>query len=113
LDELLTATPPVIELETVPRPKGEPGTPTKFYKLAAKSAKSANREQRRGLSQEIESGEGGEVCELSMSAGIDMPTLVRTIRTVREAPNHSIPGVVVDTSQSSHSSQGPDTEFFE
>ena len=53
LDELLTASPPVIEVETVPRPKGQSGSPSKYYKLfatpayqvsAANSANSAERE---------------------------------------------------------------------
>lgn len=39
LDELLGASPPVIEIETVPRASGS-GSPTKFYRMAAKSAMS-------------------------------------------------------------------------
>ena len=39
LDELLGASPPVVEIETVPRAAG-PGSPTKYYRMAAKSAKS-------------------------------------------------------------------------
>lgn len=51
LDELLTANPPVIEVETVPRANGQAGSPTKVYKLCkstsipaitANSAKPAN-----------------------------------------------------------------------
>ena len=41
LDDLLTGTPPQITVETVPRPKGSPGTPTKIYKLLANCANSA------------------------------------------------------------------------
>lgn len=37
LDELLGASPPVIDIETVPRASGS-GSPTKFYRMAAKSA---------------------------------------------------------------------------
>lgn len=53
LDELLAASPPVIEVETVPRPKGQPGSPSKCYRLyaapvypasVADSANSAERE---------------------------------------------------------------------
>jgi hypothetical protein len=33
LDELLTANPPIIEVQTVPRPHGQAGTATKVYKL--------------------------------------------------------------------------------
>lgn len=39
LDELLGSSPPAIEIEAVPRASGA-GSPTKFYRLAAKSAKS-------------------------------------------------------------------------
>lgn len=40
IDVLLTATPPRIELDVRPRPKGNPGSPTKVYRLpGAKSAK--------------------------------------------------------------------------
>lgn len=42
LDELLTANPAVIVVETIPRPKGVSGTPTKIYKTSANCAKSAN-----------------------------------------------------------------------
>lgn len=41
LDELLSANPPEIEVETMPRPKGTHGNATKYYKLSAKCAKSA------------------------------------------------------------------------
>ena len=53
LDELITASPPAIEVQTVPRPIGQPGSPSKVYKpcptpahpaTAANSANSANRE---------------------------------------------------------------------
>jgi hypothetical protein len=53
LDELITASPPAIEVETVPRPNGQPGSPSKVYKpcappahaaSAANSANSAERE---------------------------------------------------------------------
>ena len=53
LDELITASPPAIEVETVPRPNGQPGSPSKVYKpcatpahpaSAANSANSAQRE---------------------------------------------------------------------
>lgn len=45
LDELLTATPPLIVVNTRPRPKGSPGTATKFYSLThANCASSAKTE---------------------------------------------------------------------
>ena len=52
-DEVRTASPPAIEVETVPRSKGQPGSPSKVYKLCAlpnlpaitaNSANSADRE---------------------------------------------------------------------
>jgi hypothetical protein len=42
LDELLSASPPVIEVETVPRPKGQPGSPSKVYKPCTHPASFAN-----------------------------------------------------------------------
>ena len=38
LDELITASPPTIEVETVPRPNGQPGSPSKVYKPCATPA---------------------------------------------------------------------------
>jgi hypothetical protein len=37
LDELITASPPAIEVETVPRPNGQPGSPSKVYRPCAMS----------------------------------------------------------------------------
>ena len=48
LDELLSASPPLIEVEAVKREKGA-GSATKYYKLIANSANSANSEQPCGL----------------------------------------------------------------
>jgi hypothetical protein len=61
LDELLTASPPMIEVETVPRPKDQPGSPSKVYKLyptqtqTAKAANSAKHEISCGLSVDSQS----------------------------------------------------------
>ena len=99
LDELLTATPARIVVETVARPKGNPGSPTKFYALAANCAKSANSEHRRGLQPDCESRELSELCELSS------PT-VRTVRTVREPLNQPQYRASAHGQHSSHSSQG-------
>ena len=108
IDELLTAAPPAIEMQTVPRPKGEPGTPTKFYKPAANSAYSANREQLRALSPALDGGELCEVCELSPADGADNELSVRTVRAVREPPKPAESVASIDFSQSSHSSHGLD-----
>lgn len=59
LDELLTSSPAIITVQTVSRPKGAPGTPTKFYSLAAKYAKSAKGEHPSGLQPDF------DVCEVS------------------------------------------------
>lgn len=80
LDELLSATPPRIVVESVPRPKDNPGAPTKWYRLAANSAKSAKGEQRRGFARDSHSGETSEVGESSQ-------TTLRRVRTFRETPN--------------------------
>ncbi len=42
LDELLAANPPVIEVEAVPRPNGQPGSASKVYKLYATHTQSEN-----------------------------------------------------------------------
>lgn len=98
LDELLSASPPRIEVDAVPRPKGTPGTAAKIYRMAAKSAKSAKREQPRGLQPDSAAGEVCEVCEV-------IPTTLRTLRTLREVPN--TPGSRASThgAQTSHTSQ--------
>jgi len=65
LDELLTANPPAIVVETMPRPKGASGTPTKIYKPRANCAKSAN------------CGAG-----IGFAADLDGLRTVRSVRTV-------------------------------
>jgi len=104
IDELLSAAPPAIELDTVPRPKGEPGTPTKFYKLAVNPAKSANREQPRGLHPETVGGELCAVSENSPADGANQQATVRTVRTVCEPLNPAETRADIDTLHSSHSS---------
>ena len=63
IDELLQATPPAIVVEVEQRKDG-PGSPTKFYQLAANSAKSADREDSRGLTADSVPGEVGETSEV-------------------------------------------------
>lgn len=65
LDELLSAAPALIEVETVPRPKGQHGSPTKFYKPYANSANSANYEHPCGLQPDSGVCEISEVSEFS------------------------------------------------
>ena len=93
LDELLTATPARIVVETVARPKGNPGSPTKFYALAANCANSADSGHRRGLQPDCESRELSKPSELSS-------TTVCTVRTVREPSNQP------QTLASAHPPQG-------
>lgn len=103
LDELLKATPPIIAVREMPRPKGQPGTPTKMYSLvAAKSANSANSEHPRGFTAEIEDC---EVCERSEVSG-PVDSAVRTIRTVRKPEQRAETRASIDGSLSSHTSHG-------
>ena len=110
LDELLTASPPVIELEVVPRPQGQPGSPSKYYKLcansescvsAANSAKSAN-----------------SVCYQTSEAANAMLRNLRNVRTEQTdtqdfadsaqfAPGQNMPNAIekIDISQISLNSQ--------
>lgn len=102
LDELLKSNPPIITVESVPRPKGSPGTPTKIYRLtAAKSANSATREAPRGFAESFDESEVCEPCELSTDT---VPTL-RTVSTVRGDKKQAANRASIDTSHSSHSSQ--------
>lgn len=98
LDELLSATPPRVEVESVPRPKDNPGAPTKWYRLAANSANSAKSEQRRGLAGDLHVGELRELGESSK-------TTLRPVRTLREAPNRPQTRVDAGDSPISHVSQ--------
>lgn len=102
LDELLTATPPLIEVHTQHRPKGTPGTPTKFYSLVrAKSANSANSEHRRGFAPDSATCEVSETCEVLAAD----PGTVRTVRTVRELQNNPQTRASIDDSLNSHNPQ--------
>jgi len=110
IDELLTASPPQIEVETIARAKGESGTATKYYKLVANSANCANSEHSCGLQPDL--------------------SPLRTVRTVRtdlqdfaeladfaDLPNQPLTRMDIDVSQTSHVSQdgleNPDFEDAE
>lgn len=80
LDELLAATPPRVIVDTVERPKGSPGTPTRIYSLSANSANSAECEHLCGFAPK---STPGKVCELSELS----PPTVSTVRTVRNSSN--------------------------
>jgi len=53
IDELLTASPPQIEVETTPREKGESGSATKYYQLVANSENCANSDYSCGLRSDL------------------------------------------------------------
>lgn len=98
LDELLTATPPLVEVETLQRPKGSPGTPTKVYRLVgANSAKSASCEAQRGAEAQSSACEMSETSQLSATDG----TTVRTICTVREPSSDPQTHASIDVSHNS------------
>lgn len=101
LDELLSATPPRIVVEAVPRPKDKPGSATKFYVLAANSANCANSGPPRGLGDSLQPCELSELCELSPAT----ETTVRTVSTVRKPLNQAASRTSAHDSHSSHSSQ--------
>ena len=97
IDELLCAAPPLIEVETVPRINGN-GSPTKFYKLAADSANSANCEHPCGLQPD--------------SAPLEDVRNLRNVRAdfaefadVAHTPNPAPTRVDIQTSHNSHISQ--------
>jgi hypothetical protein len=95
IDELLTTSPPQIEVETVARAKGESGSSTKYYKLSANSANCAKSEHSSALQP-------------------DSPPL-RTVRTdppdfaeladVATLQNQPLSRMGIDISQISHNSQ--------
>jgi hypothetical protein len=106
LDDLLTGTPPQITVETVPRPKGNPGTPTKIYKLAAKCAKSAKCGSGIGFAGDSKD------CEVSRSVRSETPDTNAPAHTSRHFAHFasSETGLEtrmdIETSHTSHTSQG-------
>ena len=101
IDELLCASPPLIEVVTVPR-VNDTGSPTKFYKLAADSANSANCEHPCGLHPD--SAPPDDVRNLR-NVGADYAEFADVART----PNPTPTRVDIQTSHNSHISQ-PDLE---
>lgn len=83
LDELITASPPVIEVETVPRPNGQPGSPSKVYKpcatptYPASAANSANPAEREA--------------PWASAAGFGTPRTVRSERNEGAAETQNLP----------------------
>ncbi len=113
LDELLTASPPVIEVQTVPRPKGQSGTPSKYYRLlpepanmefTADSANSAKCEASSGLATDFDlmrivRTERTEPPEL-YAVGANFPHFAQFAELKNPAPTR----MDIDTSQISHTS---------
>ena len=101
LDELLSSNPPQIIVDSVPRPKGSPGSPQKFYQIAgAKCAKSAKREYPCGSRADSGKRELSEVCEVSSAEEPDYATL----RTLRKGQNGPLTRMDIDTSHISQTS---------
>lgn len=102
LDELLASNPPRIKVESIPRPKGSPGSATKVYQLTdGNSANSANSEYPCGLAGVFAESKICEPCELS-------PTTFatdRTVSTVSKSENQAKTVASIDSSHSSQSSQ--------
>ena len=98
IDELLACNPPQIVMETVARAKGVTGTPIKIYKLAAKSAKCAKREEPRGFAGDSVVRTASETCESSLDGEA-------SLRTVREAPEAAPARASTHSSLISHISQ--------
>ena len=97
IDELLCASPPLIEVVTVPR-INDIGSPTKFYKLAADSADSANCVHPSGL--QPDSAPLDDVRNLR-NVGADFAEFADVARTPNPAPTR----VDIQTSHNSHISQ--------
>ena len=97
LSELLQATPPTIIVESEARKTG-PGTATKFYVLAAKSAKC---EEPCGFPADFERGEVSEMSEVSGSAADDGAATLRSVRSVRQPANCLKTRAIAHTSLSS------------
>lgn len=109
IDELLASNPPRIQVESIPRPKSSPGSPTKKYKLCAKSAKSAQSEYPCGL----EHGFDDLRSQRTLRSHDDDDSTLRTPSTLRDDENQAQSLVGVDSSLTSHTSQGDDEKVKE
>lgn len=100
LDELLTTTPPRIEVE---EERTGPGRPTKFYQLAAKKAKKAKNEHPCGFAGDSglrEVSEGSEVTAIHVAADTSQ------LRILREQQNRPETRANASTSHTSLTSRG-------
>jgi hypothetical protein len=118
LDELITASPPAIEVETVPRPNGQPGSPSKVYKPCAPPAQPA----RAANSANSAEREAPWASAAGFGATRNVRNLLNVERNEGAAKTQKLPEVAqfaesasrqstaltpmdIDTSQDSHSSQ--------
>ena len=114
LDELITASPPAIEVESVPRPNGQPGSPSKVYKPCAapthpaSTANSANSAEHEapwafaagsGATRNVRSERNEAAAETQN------PTEFAQFAESATAQRPALTGMGIDASQISHSSQ--------
>ncbi|MDM0113927.1 DUF3987 domain-containing protein [Variovorax sp. J22R133] len=98
LDELLSHTPALIEVETVPSTR----RPQKMYRLMdANKAKLAKFEQQRALQTDLRGGEVGESDEQSGGTKFNSEALVSQVRTVRDQQEQAATRTGIDLSPSS------------
>ena len=107
IDELLTASPPVIEMETVKRKAGEPGASTKYYRLLANSANCANSELSSGLQPDLPAV---RTMRNLQTVAPDFAEFADFVTPANQPPNL----MDIDSSLSSHISHGTheDAEVF-
>ena len=99
LDELLHATPPRIVVETERRAAGA-GTPTKFYRLAANCAKSANCDKGQGLTGDPEFAKSAKRANSGEAPADDVSHVSQTSRPPNRRQTRANPHI----SHSSHNS---------
>ena len=114
LDELLTASPAVIEVQTVPRPKDQPGSPSKVYRLleththpasAANSANSAEREAPWALAGDFGAMRNMRSQRSEGTAETLSPPEFAHFAAFAALQSPALTRMDIDTSQISHSSQ--------
>ena len=114
LDELITASPPAIEVQTVPRPNGQPGSPSKVYKpcatpahpaSAANSANSAEREAPWASAAGFGATRNVRSERNEVAAGTQSPPDFAQFAESASSQNTALTRMDIDTSQDSHSSQ--------
>jgi hypothetical protein len=114
LDELITASPPAIEVQTVPRPNGQPGSPSKVYKPCAapthpaspaNSANSAEREAPWACAAGIGATRNVRSERNEVAAGTQSQPDFAQFAEPASSQNTALTRMDIDTSQDSHSSQ--------